>query len=56
MTCQSVVIVGSGIAGIYSALLAKTKYPNAYISLVEKSEQLGGLLSSKKLGIPETLI
>ncbi len=49
MTCQSVVIVGSGIAGIYSALLAKTKYPNAYISLVEKSEQLGGLLSSKKI-------
>lgn len=49
MKCRSMVIVGSGIAGIYAALLAKTKFPNAFISLVEQSEQLGGLLSSTSI-------
>lgn len=50
MKCQSMIVVGSGIAGIYAALQAKTKFPKASVSLIEQNDQLGGLLSSTNIG------
>lgn len=41
---KSIVVVGSGIAGIYSAILARKKGYHVY--LIEQAETLGGLLRS----------
>lgn len=47
---KHIAIVGAGIAGIYSALLCKTIRPDCRVSLIEQSDQLGGLLASKRFG------
>lgn len=49
MNYQSIVIVGSGIAGLLAALLAKSLKPNTHVVLLEKSDKFGGLLGSTKL-------
>lgn len=41
---KTAVVVGGGIAGIYSAILLKSKYEDVY--LIEKEDHLGGLLRS----------
>ena len=39
---KTVIVVGSGIAGILSALLLKRKFGKVY--LIEQKDHLGGLL------------
>ena len=43
---KTVIVVGSGIAGILSALLLKRKFGKVY--LIEQKDHLGGLLYSYK--------
>jgi protoporphyrinogen oxidase len=43
-----VVIVGGGIAGLFTAIMCKTRLPNAKITIVEKNSRLGGRVFTKK--------
>lgn len=47
---MSIVVVGSGIGGLYSANLAKMKYPNKKVLVLEREPQFGGLLKSFNYG------
>jgi protoporphyrinogen oxidase len=43
-----VVIVGGGIAGLFTAIMCKTRLPNAKITIIEKNSRLGGRVFTKK--------
>lgn len=43
---MSIVIVGSGIAGLYSAYLAKSQFPDSDVIVLERDSVFGGLLKS----------
>ena len=45
---KNIVIVGSGITGMIASILMRKKNPNCAIYLIEKENQVGGLLKSYK--------
>jgi len=47
---MKIVILGGGISGISAAWYARNKYPNAEISLLEKSDRLGGWIQTSRGG------
>ena len=42
------VIIGGGIAGLFTAIMCKTRLPGSNITLVEKESRLGGRVFTKK--------
>lgn len=43
---KNIVVVGSGISGIFSAIYAQLKHSDSQVHLVEKSNKFGGLIQS----------
>jgi protoporphyrinogen oxidase len=44
---MNALVIGGGLAGLTAAHALRSKYPEATISIVERNESLGGLLSGK---------
>ena len=48
MKIYDYIIIGSGIAGLYTALKLTDKYPNSKILILEKNKYIGGRILVKK--------
>jgi len=51
MPPTSIAILGGGITGLSSAFHLSRRYPSSKITLIEKSNRLGGWIQSKRVKI-----